>query len=258
MDKRLRYTLLGIIAAAIVAALVSAWALNSRQRHLMTCAALKVEILDDYDFVTQEEVEKILTADYGPFIGQRLDSVNLDRMEKILAGKSAILKAEAYTTKDSLLHIMITQRQPVVRFQRRDGGFYSDADGFLFPLQQNFTSMVPVIDGDIPLSEELSYKGRPRSEEERLWLGDILRMISYMSSSGNWNENIVQITVEKDGNLVMIPRKGKERFLFGPPEDIESKFRRMALYYGSIVPEKGEDYYSTVNLKFSKQIVCRK
>lgn len=258
MDRRLKYVLLSLIGAAVVAAMAAVWSLNSGQRHEMTCTGLRVEIADDYDMVTQAEVEHFLRNDYGPYIGQRLDSVNLDRIERILDGKGAILKAEAYTTKDSLLHILVTQRRPVVRFQRSDGGFYSDAEGFLFPLQENFSPMVPIIDGDIPLTQALDYKGLPQDERQAEWLGKILGMISYMASHDPWTEDIVQITVQKDGDIVMIPRKGKERFIFGPPTDVESKFRRMADYYGTILPEKGEGYYSTVNLKFSKQIVCRK
>ena len=250
--------LLSLIGAAVVAALAAAWSLNSRQRHEMTCTGLRVEIADNYNMVTQAEVEHFLEKDYGSYIGQRLDSVNLDKIEKILDGKGAILKAEAYITKDSLLHILVTQRRPVVRFQRSDGGFYSDAEGFLFPLQENFSPMVPIIDGNIPLTQALDYKGLPQDKEQAQWLRRILGMVSYMASHDPWTENIVQITVQKDGDIVMIPRKGKERFIFGPPTDVESKFRRMADYYGTIVPEKGEDYYSTVNLKFSKQIVCRK
>ena len=111
---------------------------------------------------------------------------------------------------------------------------------------------------DIPLTQALDYKGLPQDERQAEWLGKILGMISYMASHDPGTENIVQITVQKDGDIVMIPRKGKERFIFGPPTDVESKFRRMADYYGTILPEKGEGYYSTVNLKFSKQIVCRK
>ena len=258
MDKRLRIILLCLIGAAIAAALMAVWSLNARSRHEMTCTWLKVEIADNFDFVTKAEVEQFLVRDYGPYTGQRLDSVNLDKIEKILDGKGAILKSQAYTTKDSLLHIQITQRQPVVRFIRKDGAFYSDAEGFLFPHHENFTSMLPVIDGQIPLTQSLDYKGRPQNPEEEEWLRKILYMIDYMDSHGPWAENIVQITVESNGDLVMIPRKGKERFIFGPPTDVESKFRRMGEYYSAILPEKGEGYYSTVNLKFSKQIVCRK
>ena len=45
---------------------------------------------------------------------------------------------------------------------------------------------------------------------------------------------------------------------FGNPFGWADKFGRLEDYYRYIVPEKGADYYRTVNLKFEKQIVCRK
>ena len=55
----------------------------------------------------------------------------------------------------------------------------------------------------------------------------------------------MQITVQEDGNLVLIPREGRERFLFGQACDMEKKFEKMELYYKGIREEKGEDAYRT-------------
>lgn len=83
-------------------------------------------------------------------------------------------------------------------------------------------------------------------------------MVNYMNRSKVWAENIVQINVDEKGDIVMIPREGNERFIFGSPFDAENKFSRIERYYRYILPEKGEGYYRTVNVKFNKQIVCKK
>ena len=161
-------------------------------------------------------------------------------------------------TRDGLLNIVVTQRRPLVRFQRQDGGFYADKDGFIFPLQGNYTAYVPVIDGNIPVKSGSSYKGKARDRKEQEWIDSMIALVDYMSSSGVWAENIVQITVQDNGDLVMVPRKGKEKFLFGKPDNIQDKFSRMEKYYTGIVPAKGEGFYSTVNVKYNGQIICRK
>ena len=56
---------------------------------------------------------------------------------------------------------------------------------------------------------------------------------------------------------MLVPREGKERFLFGQPENISEKFRKMEMYYRSILPEKGSDAYTTVSVEYDGQIVCR-
>ena len=219
---------------------------------------MNVEFADDYNFVTPEDVEGYLKNEYGAYIGQRLDSVDLAKVEKILDRKSAILKAEAYTTPDGKLNVKVFQREPAVRFQKGTGGFYADSEGFLFPLQDNFTSRVPIIDGEIPLTFESGYKGEPKTERERVWLSQVTDLVRYIQASKTWSANISQISVRQNGDLVMVPRQGKELFIFGPPVDVEEKFAKIGKYYTAIVPEKGEGYYSTVNVKFAGQIVCRK
>ena len=86
----------------------------------------------------------------------------------------------------------------------------------------------------------------------------MLEMVRFMEHSRIWKDAIVQMHVENNGDLVLIPREGKERFIFGNPFDCADKFGRLEDYYRYIVPEKGADYYRTVNVKFEKQIVCRK
>ncbi len=77
--------------------------MNERRVGQLTCAGVKVEFTDDFNFVTAKDVEGYLNKGYGSYIGQRLDSVDLRKVESVLDNKSAILKAEAYTTPDGYL-----------------------------------------------------------------------------------------------------------------------------------------------------------
>ena len=258
MKKGLRLGLVATTFCLLVLVCLVIRRMNERRVGQLTCAGVKVEFTDDFNFVTAKDVEGYLNKDYGAYIGQRLDSVDLLKVETILDGKSAILKAEAYTTPDGYLNVRIRQREPVVRFQKDNNGYYADEKGFLFPLQKNYTSRVPIIDGAVPLNVARGYKGEPKTEAERRWLGEAISLVNYMKGSGIWEENISQITVRDNGDLVMIPRQGKERFIFGNPSGFESKFDRIGRYYTAILPEKGAGYYSTVNVKYNGQIVCRK
>lgn len=258
MKEGLRITLIAAAFCLTAFVCLVIFRMNDRRVGQLTCAGVKVEFTDDFNFVTAKDVEGYLNKDYGAYIGQRLDSVDLLKVETILDGKSAILKAEAYTTPDGYLNVRIRQREPVVRFQKDNNGYYADEKGFLFPLQKNYTSRVPIIDGAVPLNVERGYKGEPKTEAERRWLREAISLVNYMKGSVIWEENICQITVRDNGDLVMIPRQGKERFIFGHPSGFESKFDRIGRYYSAILPEKGAGFYSTVNVKYNGQIVCRK
>ena len=255
-----RYTLVIAAIALSVVLMTAVSRVSRRQRHEQTCCGIDVRILDSarLSFITVQDVKDCIREGYGVWNGRRLDSLGLRRIEAVLKDRSAILTSEAYTTRDGILHVRVTQREPVVRFQGPDGGFYSDENGFLFPLQQGYTSRVPIIDGNVPVRTGDGYKGQARTPQEREWIEGIIGLVRYIDRSKTWGSAIVQITVDAHGDIVMVPRTGKERFIFGRPDDWADKFSRMERYYTCIAPSKEEGYYATVNLKYPGQIICRK
>lgn len=259
MTKGIKYTILGICGAAIAVCITCSFIAGSASRETLRCERLHVEILDSMKngFVSKADIKKYLDKEYGGYIGQPLDSLDFVKMEKIIDGRSAVLKSEAFATRDGTLNITVTQRRPVVRFQKKDGGFYADAEGFIFPLQNSYASHVQIIDGNIPLAANSGYKGSIDNPQEREWFDKIMKIVRFMEGNKTWKDKIVQIHVGENGELTMIPREGKERFLFGQPVCVEKKFGRMEAYYSTIVPEKGADRYSTVDVRFEGQIVCK-
>ena len=138
--------------------------LSRQQRRARTCQGkgrLEVIVQDSLErrFVTREDIESWLDGEYRAYAGLPLDSVDLDRIEKIVCGHSAVRDCESWLTDDGILHVSLSQRQPVVRFQDGQNGYYADADGFLFPLQSRGSVHVPVVDGALPLSVPRGFKG---------------------------------------------------------------------------------------------------
>ena len=252
------------LAAAILLVILLLLMLTGRKaddaRRQTACTALEVKILDTarLGFVSAEDVKAILDKEYGVFIGQRLDSVDLSRIETILNGRSAIRQSEAYATQDGVLHVEVAQRDPLVRFKTPQGGFYADATGYLFPLASKYTSPVTVIEGETPISADNAFKGLPKTQAERDWLAGIIQLLGYIDGNKAWNGAFRSIRTDKKGEVVLQPVTGREHFLFGLPEDIPGKFARMENYYKYIAPSKEEGYYGSVNVKYSGQIICRK
>ena len=229
----------------------------AKNRHETTCNGLEAIIADSLErkFITPDDIRDWM-QDYGTYLGLRLDSVDLRRVETIIDGKSSVRKSEAWLTDDGVLHVSITQREPVIRFQGPSGGFYADADGYLFPLQNRHTVRVPVVDGALPLQSGQGFKGLPRTDEEREWVLSMVALVRWLGARKEWNDLVSQITVRRDGNLVLIPREGPERFVFGTPTGIEAKFGRIRKYYESIATsDKGP--YKNVDVRYEGQIICR-
>lgn len=259
MSRIWRHIVNIIFGTLLTGALTAAYFLGAADRKPILCKGLAITITDSTtnQFITPKEIRAYLDKEYKGYIGQPLDSIDLTRIEKILDSKSAVLKSEAYTTKDSMLNVTVTQRKPIVRFQKGGKGFYADSEGILFPLQSTYSSHVQVVDGEIPLRMESGRIGSPDSPKEKMWLEQMLGLIRYIETDRTWRNKIVQITVNRDGDLLMIPREGEEIFIFGTPTDIEEKFRKMELYYKGICREKGRNHYKHIDLRYDGQIVCR-
>ena len=248
-----------IIAASAVTACLFLWLVGDRvgaeNRREVTCNSVDAIIADSLAFISPDDIKDWM-ADYGTYLGLRLDSVDLKKVEAVIDGKSAVRKSQAWLTDDGVLHISVTQRLPVVRFQNASGGFYSDAEGFLFPLQQRHTVRVPIVDGALPIKLDKNFKGEPQTEQEKEWVLSVLDLVRWLDARKEWNDLVGQISVRKDGNLVLVPREGAERFVFGTPTDIDAKFGRIRKYYESIAPSR-ENPYKTVDVRFDGQIICR-
>lgn len=259
MKRTLKYILTGTCGILLAASIILAFTAGSNARRSIKCTGLEVVVLDSMQnsFVSRADVKSYIDKEYGRYIGEAIDSIDLVRVEDIVDGRSAVLKSQAYVTRDGVLHVEVTQRKPVVRFQKKDGGFYADAEGYIFPLQRSYASHVQVIDGNIPLAANSGYKGAIEDPKEKEWFERVMDVVNYIESSRTWKDKIVQISVDEGSDLILIPREGSERFLFGQPTEIEDKFGKMEKYYTNIVPAKGAGFYRTVDLKYDGQIVCK-
>ena len=144
---------LGLLLAVV---LIGAYLLGSNNRSQTRCAWVVINVEDSLKtpFVTSKKVKQYLSQDYGKLIGVPIDSIDVFKIENILNSKTAILKSNVYKTSKGTLNITVTQRKPVVRFQTAEYGFYSDIDGYLLPLEPDYSMNVLIIDGNIPLDME--------------------------------------------------------------------------------------------------------
>ena len=222
---------------------------ESRQNSRKLCESLDVRIEGDLEFVTEQDVRSYLDRRYGCYIGAPLDSLDLGRIESLLKEKNVVRGCEAWVTRDGILHVSIEQRAPALRFMRGSEGFYIDREGTIIPLHPSYTAPVPVVEGAIPPLE----KGQKHE-----WGEGMLALTDYVAASKTWKDRVEKISVNGSGDVELKLAEGKERFIFGAPDEIAEKFGKMEKYYSHIVPSKGEGYYKSVNLKYNKQIICRK
>lgn len=256
MKKAVRYLLFALSLAVFLCVTVLVLQAARERRHLTTCKSVEISFRDTLNFVSEEDVRGYLKKECPVFIGMRVDSIKLYEIEKVLDSRSAILSSQAWTS-DSVLHVSIVQREPVARMETADHAFYIDDRGYIFPIQGDCGKTFPLIKGSLPLHEPVGYKGLPATEEGQEWTEHMLQMLEWMKKN-KWDRKVEMMKVESNGDLVVMPLEGKERFILGRPEAIPEKFSKINEYYKRIKPSVEEDFYTSVNVKYKGQIICRK
>jgi cell division protein FtsQ len=221
------------------------------------CKEVTVTLLDSASnrFVTKDEVIGIIDGFNGKSIGTPVAEINTHLIEKLLNQKNAIKESQVSITRNGTLKINITQRKPVLRIQSSNGGFYVDETQYIFPLVPTFTSYVPIVSGNIPFTLNDGHRGKAQ-EDDTNWLGRMMELGNYLSSDPFWSAQIEQIYVDAKGEIILSPRIGNHKIIFGELTDIENKFNKLYTFYKHIVPAEGWDKYSAVNLKYKDQIIC--
>ncbi len=257
LKKVVTYILLGIAVLIFCGYFAAASILARKGAREVMCTDVSVRILDSAvnRFVSSGDIRSILTSSAVTPIGRPRDEINLHDIENLLNSRSAIRKSDASLANDGILDISITQRRPVIRIQTGSGAFYIDDTGYIFPWVSTFTSYVPIVSGHIPVRLEEGYRGVPE-ETDRKWVGQIISLAQWLDRHPMWESLIQQIYVEDNGDIVFYTSVGDQKIIFGAIEDIDYKFAKLNAYYKQIVPAYGWEKYSTVNLKFSDQIVC--
>ena len=257
MKKAVGYSLAGLLLVLFCVGMALLYRNVRREQALTTCNQLEVSFADTLQFVSEQDIREYLDSRYGIYIGQRLDSVQLARIEDILAERSAVKSGEAWTTSDGTLHVLITQRAPVLRFQDGQRSFYVDEQGNIFPPHKTFIASVPTVEGRIPFTVPEGFRGEAPTEKAHKWITGMIAMYRYISGSRSWQHHINTVRIREDGDLVLTLDGHTEQFIIGQPDNIKDKFLRIDRYLGTIAPSVEEGHYRTVNVKYNHQIICR-
>lgn len=258
MKAAIRYSLAAVLAVALCVGVAFLYRRVRQESVLVVCGRLDVHFADSLRFVSEQDIRDYLDKRYGPYIGERMDSVQLARIEDMLESRSAVSRCEAWATDDGVLHLEVTQRAPVLRFMRSEqDGFYVDGQGYIFPLHPSYTAPVPVVEGAIPVDIPAGYKGEAQDERARAWIAGVLAMNRHIAANRSWQRRIEHIRVRPGGELLLSLTGRSEEFFVGQPQNIPDKLQRIDRYLGTIAPSKPEGYYHTVNVKYKQQIICR-
>lgn len=230
----------------------------------LVCKSIKIKIADssDHCYVKSADILYVLNRNNIKYKGIPLSKINLNKIEQVVKANQIIDECRAYTGINGILHVEITQRQPIVRIiDKSRQGYYIDKEGNVLNLSLRGAPHVMVVNGNIRSPFKIGSPVNINRLNDSLAMKnfkDICTLVNYISEEDFWNAQIVQIYVNRDGEFELIPRVGPHIILFGDIVDYEEKFRKLEIFYKEGLNYIGWNHYLTINLKFKDQVVCTK
>ena len=193
-------------------------------------------------FLKEEMVNKLLIEKKQDL--KTINKVDLDlkKLEASINKQEMIQKADVFVSVDGILKAVVEQKTPVGRVFDESGSFYIDYEGNRMPLSDNYTARVPLVSGEINVVKKEK-------------LSEVLKMIE---KDEFLKKNIIGVQVLPNGSLIMENRNYDFQIDFGRTINIEKKFRNYKAFFQKAVSDSTLTKYKTINLKFTKQVVCIK
>lgn len=226
-----------------------------------TCGGLKIIVRDsaDYRFVTSGEIRSRINSGKIRYSGVPVDEIDLKEIETRVSTISELRKTEAYFTLDGMLNVEVDQRRPVLRVMSSSGlEYYVDNDGYIIRKRGLYSPRIHIASGRIDIKEGYVSGSKVGDAGVPGVLTDLFTLTGYLRDNQLWSAMIDQIEVRGNGDLVLIPRTGGHRVIFGDISDMEEKFTALGEFYRQVMPETGWDRYSSISLKYRGQVVCRR
>jgi cell division protein FtsQ len=226
------------------------------------CGRISIDIKDssDYHFVTRKQLLNLVYSSTGKIQGRQLKELSVAEMEGKINGLRELKEAEVYFSIDGTLHVYANQRDPVMRIMPDNGGdFFLDEDGVIVRKRNLYTPRLHIVEGNVNISAAmLNGVSVLDTSIKNSILKDIYSLVGYIDDDSFWSAQIDQIYVDSNDEIDLIPRVGNNLIHLGTCEDYEGKLRNLAAFYAKVLPEVGWNKYSTINLEYKDQIVCKK
>ena len=234
----------------------------SRWARSKPCRRIEITIVDSskYHFVTKKDIQNTIISSNGSLIGKPVKEIRVDEVEKTMGRYRELKTAEVCMDIDGILHIYADQRTPVMRVMAKNGGdYYVDAEGVVVRRRNLYTPRLHIVGGNINISQAmLNGVSVLDTSIRNSILKDIYYLVRYISKDDFWSAQIDQIFVDGNDEIELIPRVGNHKVHLGTAENYEVKLKNLRVFYDKVLPEVGWNKYSTINLAYKDQIVCRR
>lgn len=210
------------------------------------CNKFEIEIENETDekFIDVADLEKFIAKQGLNPYGKQINEINTLAIQEALISNQMLKSAEVFVTSGGGIRAVVKQKTPILRVIASTGeNYYIDKDGAKMPTSSLSTIYLPVATGNI---------------KEEFAKTELYKFALFLQENDFWDAQIEQIVVQSEKDVILISRIGDQEILMGNLENYESKLNRLKEFYNKVLPSTGWNRYSTLNLKYDKQVVGTK
>lgn len=177
-------------------------------------------------------------------------SVDCNRVASAARHVPFLTRVSASMSVGGKVVVRAEQRRPIARLYYGNRELYLDREGSLFPTSPMGFCNVLVASGDF--TEKLRLDSL-NAQAKAIW-----KLACFLDDKDDYRDLIDQIFVERNGNMMMVPKVGDHVIELGSVDDLDNKFSNLLTFYCKGMPRAGWNTYSKISLKFKGQVVCTK
>ena len=223
----------------------------------ITCTGIVVKLDSENEkpLLGQKDINLMVTnqgSDY--FLNKPLNEISLHQIEQRVKRIPLVKSCEAHHDPPPPPPLPLKDSRPIARILRFTSGTsqlrdqYVTQEGRFISTSDLFTPRVLVVSGAFFTDSRRDLRD-PRGKT-------LLPFLEFINQDEFWKAQIAQVIVAEDGGIVMVPTMGRTYIDFGLPIHIETKFKKLALFYKKIIPNKGWNTYAWIHLKYKNQVIC--
>ena len=243
-----RNLLLLLLSVALIGGIAYLLIRSPRVTSTDRCEAITVEVKTEAGgeplFLTGDRITDELARRGIQLRGKRLDSIDLRKIERTLLSMPIYKRAEAFIApSSSSVQIRLTEKHPLYIVQEASGKSYYVTQGKgTITVNPTFAAYLPIVSGAVDL---------------KMATGPVYDLMAALREDPYFTDYFGQVYVDETDGIVLIPRIGTTRVIMGRESNWSEKLRKWRIFAESVLPKRGMNAFSYVNLDYGKQIIAR-
>lgn len=224
-------------------------AMYHKDNQLCTDVVIEIQGGEQHLFIDEKAILNYLSQ-VCQLQSNKMQNIPLRKLEELLEKNAWIYKAELFFDNKGVLHINITEREPLARvFTAQGTSFYLDSSGLRLPLSDKLSANVPFFTS-FPSDNPVL------SKPDSLVLNDVKQIAKAIVADSFWKAQTAQINITGQRTYELIPLIGNQIIDLGTADSMQTKLSNLFAFYKNVWSKAGFEKYEKINVQYNGQIVA--